>query len=520
MSEQRRLAASTAVFGAATAISRVAGVVREIVAASFFGASPALGAFLIAFNVPNLVRSLVADSAISAAFVPVFAHLREQGDEREAWRVASVVLWLAAVVLGGLSALFVLVAPWLMPLFVPGNQNIDPNLVVELSRWMFPIVAILGMTGVVTGILNSYEIFGVPALAPIAWNGVIIAALLAVHGSARAYAIGVLVATIVQFLIPLPLLRGHGQSLVLSLAWRNPNVIRVLRLMIPVTLGLGLINFNLTLDLSIATLVPGGHADAYLNYAFRMFMLPQGLFSVAVSAVLFPRISRLAARGDMDGFARTFAAGARTIIFLLLPAAAISIVLAEPITRVLFQHSSFTGQDTQHVATTLVAFSLGLLGNGLALLLTRAFFALQMPQVPTRVAVGNLFLNAILDLVLYKPLGAAGIALSTAIVTSWNAGVLVVLLRRQVGHLHLGEVAGETARIVVATVYCTAAAFGVWWPLDQLLGRSLPAQVVTVGLGLAAGGGAYLAAGRILGLSDMEVLVALTERLRGRPADI
>jgi putative peptidoglycan lipid II flippase len=518
MSEQRRLAASTAVFGAATAVSRVAGVVREIVAARFFGASPALGAFLIAFNVPNLVRSLVADSAISAAFVPVFAQLREEGKEPEAWRVASIVLWLAAVILGGLSALFILVAPWLMPLFVPGNQNIDPDLVVSLSRWMFPIVAVLGMTGVVTGILNSYEIFGLPALAPIAWNGVIIVALVLVPGSARAYAISVLVATIVQFLIPLPLLRRRDPGIALFLAWRNPHVIRVLRLMLPVTIGLGLINFNLTLDLSIATLVPGGHADAYLNYAFRLFMLPQGLFSVAVSAVLFPRISRLAARGDLDGFASTFAAGTRTILFLLLPAAAISIVMAEPITRVLFQHSSFTASDTSHVATTLVAFSLGLIGNGVALLLTRAFFALQMPQVPTRVAVGNLFLNALLDLAFYKPFGAAGIALSTAIVTTTNALVLMVLLRRQVGLLHMTEVAGETARIVVATIYCTAAAFGVWWPLDQILGRSLPAQVASVGLALSAGGAAYLAAGRILQLSDMEVLAALADRLRGRTA--
>ncbi len=428
------------------------------------------------------------------------------------------MLWLAAVVLGGLSALFILIAPWLMPLFVPGNQNIDPNLVVSLSRWMFPIVAVLGMTGVVTGILNSYEIFGLPALAPIAWNGVIIVALVLDHGDAHAYAVGVLVATIVQFAIPLPLLRGHGQGLILSLAWRNPHVMRVLKLMIPVTLGLGLINFNLTLDLSIATLVPGGHADAYLNYAFRMFMLPQGLFSVAVSAVLFPRISRLAARGDMDGFARTFADGARTIVFLLLPAAAISIALAEPITRVLFQHSSFTSSDTRHVATTLIAFSLGLIGNGLALLLTRAFFALQMPQIPTRVAVLNLILNAVLDLAFYRPLGAAGIALSTAVVTTFNASVLLVLLRRHVGSLHMTEVAGETVRIVVATIYCTAAAFGVWWPLDEILGRSLPAQVVTVGLGLSAGGGAYLAAGRILQLSDMDVLVALVDRLRGRTA--
>src|SRR3954464_7915989 len=188
MSEQRRLAAPTAAFGAATAVSRVAGVVREIVAASFFGSSPALGAFLIAFNVPNLVRSLVADTAISAAFVPVFVELREQGREPEAWRVASIVLWLAAVVLGALSALFVLAAPWIMPLFVPGDQNIDPDLVVTLSRYLFPIIVILGMTGVVTGILNSYDIFGVPAMAPIAWNGIIILALVLFAGDIRAYA--------------------------------------------------------------------------------------------------------------------------------------------------------------------------------------------------------------------------------------------------------------------------------------------------------------------------------------------
>jgi putative peptidoglycan lipid II flippase len=518
MSEQRRLAASTAVFGAATAVSRVAGVLREIVAARFFGASPALGAFLIAFNVPNLIRSLVADSAISAAFVPVFAHLREEGREPEAWRVASIVLWLAAVVLGAAASLFILIAPWVMPLFVLGEKNIDPNLVVSLSRWMFPIVAVLGMTGVVTGILNSYEIFGLPAMAPIAWNGVIIAALVFFPHSATAYAIGVLVATVVQFLIPLPLLRGLDQHLVFSLAWRNPHVIRVLRLMLPVTIGLGLINFNLTLDLSVATLVPGGHADAYLNYAFRMFMLPQGLFSVAVTSVLFPRISRLAARGDMNTFSRTIAGGMRTILFLLLPAAAISIALAKPITRVLFQHSSFTSSDTSHVAAVLVAFSLGLTSNGIALLLTRAFFALQLPQIPTKIAVGNLVLNAVLDLALYKPLGAAGIALSTAIVTTWNATVLMVILRRHVGRLHLAEVMGETARIVVATVYCTAAAFGVWWPLDTILGRSVPAQVVSVGLALSAGGAVYMVAGRILQLSDMEVLEGLLRRFRGRPA--
>jgi len=507
MSQRRRLAASTAAFGSATALSRVAGVVREQAAAYYFRTSPTLGAFLIAFNVPNLIRSLVADTAISAAFVPVFVELREQGREPEAWRVASIVLWLAAVVLGAISALFIIAAPWIMPLFVPGDQNIDPDLVVTLSRYLFPIIVILGMTGVITGILNSYDIFGVPAIAPVAWNGIIILALVIWAGDITAYAIGVLIATITQFLIPLPLLRGRSK-LVVSLAWRNPEVQRILRQMLPVTIGLGLINFNLTLDLVIATLA-SPHADADLNYAFRLFMLPQGLFSVAVTVVLFPEISRLAARGDTAGFARTVSTGARTIVFLLLPASAISIALASPIVRLVFQHGSFNDSDTSHVAAALAAFSLGLVANGIALLMTRAFFALQEARTPTRIAAGNLLLNLILDLILYKPFGAGGIALATAVVTTWNAAVLGTLLSRRVGSLHVREVAGEGARIAVATVYCTAAAFGVWWPLDQLLGRSVPAQLASVGLGLAAGAGAYLAAGRILHLAEMDVLVSL-----------
>ena len=215
-----------------------------------------------------------------------------------------------------------------MPLFVPGHQNIDPDLVVTLSRYLFPIIVILGMTGVITGILNSYDIFGVPAIAPVAWNAIIILALVLFAGDITAYAIGVLIATVSQFLIPLPLLRGRSHFVV-SLAWRHPDVQRILRQMLPVTIGLGLINFNLTIDLVIATLA-SPHADADLNYAFRLFMLPQGLFSVAVTVVLFPEISRLAARGDTAGFARTVSTGARTIVFLLLPAAAVSIALAEP----------------------------------------------------------------------------------------------------------------------------------------------------------------------------------------------
>jgi putative peptidoglycan lipid II flippase len=508
---RRRLAASTAAFGTATLISRLAGLARETIAAYFFGTGGAYSAFVIAFNVPNLIRSLVADNAISAAFVPVFVELRETRGEAEAWRVASIVIWMTAIVLGAVSAIFMLAAPLIMQLFVPG-RGVSNSLVVSLTQIMFPIVVILGLTGVVTGILNSYNIFGLPAFAPVIWNLVIIGFLLVDQGDIYAYAWGILVATIVQFLVPLPLLRGKARrGLVFSLAWNNPHVKRILKLMIPVTIGLGLININLTIDLAVGSLA-SADVPSELNFAFRLFMLPQGLFSVAVSAVLFPEISRLAALGDFESFRSRITGGTRTIIFLLLPASLLSIALAVPITRLLFQRGQFTSDDTHQVALALTTFSLGLCFNGLALLLTRAFFALKEPRVPTQVAAINLVLNLILDLALYNSYGAAGIALSTSIVTAFNAIVLAVLLRRRVGSLELGSIVGEIGRIAIASVYLVVASYGVWWVLDRLLGQSLLAQIVSLGLGLGFGTACFITAGRILRLADVDILRTLVVR--------
>ena len=516
MAETRRLATSTAAFGLATAFSRVAGLVREIAAAAVLGSGPVYSAFTVAFNLPNLVRAVVADNAISAAFVPVFVELRERGEEEEAWRVAGMVLWTTALVLGALSALFILLAPLIGPVLMVGTSHVSSDLVVSLTRWLFPIVVLMGVTGVITGILNAQRIFGVPAFAPVAWNLVIIVVLLVWgrHGSleyrAHVYAIGILVATVVQLAIPLPLLFGTAHSLAFRVGFGNPHVRRVLKLMVPVSLGLGLINVNLTLDTVIAT-HHSGSAAGDLGFAFRLFMLPQGLFSVAVSTVLFPELARAAAVRDLADVSRIVARGTQAIVFLLLPAAAVSIVLAEPVVRLLYQHGQFDTGDTNRVAATLATFSFGLVANGLALLLTRAFFGLQEPRLPTLVALVNLFLNLVLDLALLR-YGAAGIAFATSIVTTFNAIVLAVALRRRVGLLHGAETLRSAARTVVATLYCAAAAFGVWYPLDQMLGRSTPAQIASLGLGLAAGGASYLAAARFLRLEEFDVIAGLVRR--------
>ena len=341
----RRLAVSTAIFSFATGISRVLGLFREIVAKNYFGVDGPVNAFNIAFLVPNTIRALVADAALSSAFVPVFSDLLEKGERKRAWRVASSLFWLTLLGLGGLTALFILLAPWLMPPLYP---NYHP-LLIGLSQVLFPIVALLGASGIVVGILNSYDEFSIPALTPVAWNLVIIAGL--VFGVPRVdgtdnklyvYAGSILIGTVVQFLLPLPWLRGRDGRLQMVIDWRDPAVKRVFTMMLPVTLGLGLININALVDGVIGGWLISENAPATIDAAFRIYMLPQGVFSVAVATVLFPSLARLAARRDVDGFRRTSSLGLRQISFLLVPASVVTAVLAEPITRLIYQRGAFT----------------------------------------------------------------------------------------------------------------------------------------------------------------------------------
>ena len=318
---RRRLVVSTVIFGLATGLSRVLGLVREIVAAYYFGASGKINAFTVAFQIPNLIRALVADAALSSAFVPVFTELLEKGDRKRAWRVAASVFWLMLLGLGAVTALCMLLAPLLIRPF--GDPGGDFDLAVGLSRVLFPVVVLLGVSGVIVGILNSYEEFTVPALAPVAWNIAIIAGLVigvpqAESESAKlyVYAGSILVGTVIQVLLPVPWLRGLDGRLRVVLDWRDPAVKRVFVLMVPVTIGLGLINFNAVVDTLFASrLIDPELAPTAIDKAFRIYMLPQGMFSVAVATVLFPLLARLAARGDVAGFRRTSAVGLRQIGF-------------------------------------------------------------------------------------------------------------------------------------------------------------------------------------------------------------
>jgi putative peptidoglycan lipid II flippase len=509
----RRLARSTAIFTLATGISRILGLIREIVARYYFGTVGAINAFEVAFLIPNTVRALVADAALSSAFVPVFSELLVKGERKRAWRVASSLFWLVLLALGGLTALFILIAPWIMHAFGYGG------LAVGLSRVLFPIVLLLGLSGIVVGILNSYEHFSVPALTPVFWNVAIIAGLLIgiphVNGQDHQlyiYAFSILIATVIQFLLPIPWLRGRDGRLHVVIDWRDPAVRRTLVLMVPITIGLGLINFNAVVDTFFAArLIDKNHAPSAINAAFRLYMLPQGMFSVAVATVLFPSLARLATRADLDGFRRTAAAGIRQIAFLLVPASVVCAVLAEPIVRVVYQRGDFTSTQTPATAGALAAFSLGLSFNGFMLMLNRAFFSLQSPWIPTWVALGNLGLNAALDGAFYR-LGIWGLPLSTSIVNIAGSAALLVLLRRRLERLELGETTRTVIRVTAASVVLAGVAYGVWWLLDRGLGDSFGAALVALLAALVAGLTAYGAFCRVLGVHELETLLSLRRR--------
>jgi putative peptidoglycan lipid II flippase len=512
-----RIARSTAFFSIATAASRVAGLAREVVAAGYYGISGPMSAFTIAFQVPNLIRALFADAALQPAFVPVFTELIGKKAYKEAFRLASTLLLLVTMVLGAITALFVLLAPVIMPVFAPGFEGEILDLTVSLSQVLFPILILLGISGIVVGILNSYDRFGAFAISPLFWNLTIILVLVVLepmfHGRDRiyAYAIGILIGTLVQLLIPAWDLRNTPFRFNWSFDWRHPGVRRVLLLMLPVTISLGLINFNLLINSFFGSLV-SDQAPAAIDKAFRIYQLPQGIFSVAIATVLFPTLARFANAGEIDNLRATMANGMRQILFVLVPAAAAILALSDPMIRLVYQRGEFDPAETAVVATALFWFAFSLPTNGLYLLQTRTFFSLQRPWQATALATIDLVVSALAALALYAPFGVGGIVAGTGIGTTVAVVAQAVILRRKFGGLEFGRLLSTATRITIAAAALAGVGWLVWDVLDQALGRGLLGQIVSLGAGLSAGGLVYVAVAKLLRVEELEQMTRLLRR--------
>jgi putative peptidoglycan lipid II flippase len=509
---------NTAIFSVATGLSRIAGLVREVVAARYFGTTGPMSAFTLAFQVPNLVRALFADAALSAAFVPVFTELLEHKRRQEALQLASALFGLILAVLGVITVVFIVLAGVIMPLFTgPEFTQALDDLTVGLSRVLFPIVVVLGLNGLLVGVLNAHDHFVVPAISPLVWNVVIIIGLVtltpAFDGDEQiyAYAIGVLGGTVCQFAMAFPVLRRLHIPIRVSFRWRDPRIKRILLLMLPVTIGLGLINFNLLINSILGSRV-SEEAPAAIDKAFRIYMLPQGMFSVAVATVLFPTLSRYVARQDLDGLRRTQANGIRQIALLLIPCAAITIVLAEPITRLVYQRGEFDAQSTQQTAEALFWFSFSLPFSGFNLLLTRTFFSLQRPWTPTGLAGVTLLINAGVSAALYGPFGIGGVVIGTVVATMVMTVGQAAFLRHRTGGLELPRTIDATVKIVVASAILGGVTYAAWYVLDEALGRSLIAQLISVGGSIALGSAVYAAVVLAMRVPEARQIVDLFAR--------
>ena len=499
-SHRSRLSINTAIFAAATALSRVVGLVREAIAANFFGTSRGFSAFAIASQIPNLMANLFAQAALSAAFVPVFTDLLQKGRKEEAFRLATTLFWIVMLVLGVITAIGIVLAGPLLPLL--GGRSFAGHATAVMTQIMFPVVLLLGLSGVLTGILQSYDEFSIPALAPVVWNIVIIVlTILLRHHTGQhgvyGYAIAWLLATVVQMLLIGSALRRIDYRLGFEVDWRDPRIRQVFTLMLPVTIGLGIINVDALINSSMGALVTTrpklGEGPAAIRYAFLLYMMPQGIFSVAVSTVLFPTLSRQAARRAPGAMRDTLGNGMRQINLLLIPSAAGLLALSMPITRLIFERSAFGPESLALTSKALFWFAFSLPFAGLNLLMTRTFFALQRPWIPTKLAAINMTVDIIVSVALYKPLGLAGLVIGTAVA---NIVMVFLQLRRLRigfnGHLDLQQTVMITARILLVAAPTGVIARVVWELLNSIVGTSLIGQIVSVGGAVGAAAAFYV----------------------------
>jgi putative peptidoglycan lipid II flippase len=471
--------------------SRVLGVVREQVLAGYFGASDAVDAYNVAYRVPNLLRDLFAEGAMSAAFVPTFARELATQGKTPAFRLGTNVISALLVITGVAVVLaFVFVDP-LTRLLAPGYAEVPGKLalVAQLTRIMLPFLTFIGLAAACMGMLNALGHFFVPALSPAMFNVVSILCAVALvpvmplvgWPPIAAIAIGTLLGGGAQWLVQWPALRREGFRYRPHLDWRDPGLRRVLLLMGPGTVGLAATQVNLFVNTVLAAR-EGTGAVSFLSYAFRLMYLPIGLFGVSIATATTPAVARQAAQSDRDATRRTIADGLLLMLSLNVPATVGLAVLATPIVQLMFERGAFTHAETVGTAAALQFYAIGLVGYSVVRIASPAFYALGKNRVPVVVSVLTMAVNVGLNVLLVRSLGYRGLALGTSLAAIFNGGLLLILLRRHLAGLEGARIASVVARIVVASAGMGATALAIDRGMQALVaGPSLVAQLVRVG---------------------------------------
>jgi putative peptidoglycan lipid II flippase len=514
------------IVGLAVLCSRILGLAREQIFAALFGGGRVMDAFTIAFRIPNLLRDLFAEGALSTAFVTIFTRTAALQDAGAEWRLANKVATLTVVTLSAITLLGILAAPWLVALLAPGFDPAKAALTVTLTRIMWPFILLVSLAALVMGMLNARNVFGMPALASSFFNlgsivaGVALGYWLDPHFGPRAIlglAVGTLIGGALQLSVQLPALRREGYRFKPDLRWREPGVSAILRLMGPSVIAASTTQVNVLVNSVFASKLGDG-PTFWLTVAFRLMQLPLGIFGVALGTVALPLLARMAATGNAAAFRSELARGMRLAFLMTIPASVGLVVLADPIISVLYQHGRFGAYETAQSAGALRFYALGLCGYAALKVLVNAFYALDRRKTPMVVSFIAVALNLALNWIFTRELGWGhrGLAFSTACVASSNFLILYFLMRSQLGRLESRLMVMLLAKVAVAS----AALFAVCWAGNYLLLADWAVQpfwpkLASLTLIIGSGAAVFFGCASALGIGEVhDIVSAVRRRLR------
>jgi putative peptidoglycan lipid II flippase len=459
MSENINVAKAANVVGLATLLSRILGYVRDMVMSWTFGTTAAADAFYVAYRIPNLLRELLAEGSMSAAFIPVFSEVLAKGTKEEARRLANAVLARLLVILVLVTGLGILFSPLIVKAIALGwkfKADREKFLTaVTLTRMMFPYLLFIGLAALTMGMLNSLRSFLAPALSPVMLNVMTISAVLLLaprmSQPIQGAAIGVVAGGLCQFLIQLPGLRRQGMLPRPRFTPSHPAVLKIGKLALPVFLSSSVTQLNIFLSTILASFLPTG-SIAYLFYGMRFIHFPLGIFGVALATAILPTLSTQAARQEVREFRETLSLGIRLVFFIMFPAMAGLIALRVPIVSLLLEHGEFNRISTMGTATALLYYAAGLWAFAGVRVVSQGFYSLQDTRTPVRIAVLALLVNMLLSILLIQtPLQHGGLALANSLAAALNFAFLAKRLRKKIGRMDGRRIARSLAKIVPAS---------------------------------------------------------------------
>jgi len=514
------------VVGLAVLCSRVLGLAREQIFAALFGGGRVMDAFTIAFRIPNLLRDLFAEGALSTAFVTVFSRTAALQDTAAAWRLADKVATLTAVSLSAITVTGIATAPWLVAALAPGFDPGKAALTVTLTRIMYPFILLVSLAALVMGMLNARNVFGMPAMASSFFNlgsivsGVLLGYWLDPHFGARAIlglAIGTLVGGTLQLVVQLPALRRAGHSFHPDFQWRDPGVRSILRLMGPSVIAASTTQLNVLVNSVFASQLGDG-PTFWLTVAFRLMQLPLGIFGVALGTVALPLLARMAATGNTEAFRSELARGMRLTFLMTIPSSIGLMVLAEPIISVLYQHGRFGAHETAESAAALRLYAIGLCGYAALKVLVNAFYALERRRTPMLVSFLAVGLNLALNWTLTVRFnwGHRGLALSTACVATSNFLILYALMRSHLGRLESRAMLALLSKVALASAVLLLASWaGAHFLLADWAVQSFWPKCLSLVLVIVLAAAAFFVSASALGIGEVhEIARAVQRRLR------